>query len=130
MLTGGEEMQLKVDSMRLSFRPDDGGTLSKVSAASGSEPPAGAGGSRTRGWRDEGEGKSTAIIAEGVWSCQQQSYETGYYQSVRLLSHYHGCDVAALVFLAEGGKKIVIRGGREKCGQLLPGRRVRLSHHR
>lgn len=26
------------------------------------------------------------------------SYEAGHYQSVRLLSHYHGCDVAALIF--------------------------------
>lgn len=43
MLTGGEEIHPKVDSMRLSFRPDVGDTLLKVSAASGSEPPAGAG---------------------------------------------------------------------------------------
>lgn len=43
MLTGGEEIQLKVDSVCLSFRPDVGDTLLKVSAAPGSRPPAGAG---------------------------------------------------------------------------------------
>lgn len=63
-----------------------------------------------------------AIIA-GCMQLSVVSHEEGHYQSVRLLSHYHGCDVAALIFwqrgkMLEGGKK------RKMWRRLLLGKKI------
>lgn len=47
----------------------------------------------------------TAIIAEAARNCQRGATRRAITKSVRLLSRYHGGDVAALVFLAEGERK-------------------------